>query len=47
MVTVAASKSEMQSHNTLPPGVRNSSARWPMANCGCVPKPIRPFSYSR
>jgi len=37
--TVASSISVMQSHSTLPPGVRSSSARWPMANAGNVPIP--------
>ena len=46
-VTVAASSSEMQSHRMLPPGVRTSSARWPMANCGWLPMPMMPGSYSR
>src|SRR2546430_2448171 len=46
-VTVAASISEMQSHNTLPCDVRMRSARWPMANDGCVPTPMMPGSYSR
>src|SRR5712691_7706391 len=43
-VTVASSRSAMQSHSTLPPGVHTRSARWPMAKLGCVPMPIRPGS---
>ena len=42
--TVAASSMEMQSHSTLPLGVLMSSARCPMANCGCVPMPMMPGS---
>src|SRR5271169_773313 len=41
-VTVAASTREMQSHSTLPPAVRSSSARWPIAKAGWVPMPITP-----
>src|SRR5260221_4526674 len=33
---VASSSKLRQSHRTLPWGVRNSSARWPMPNCGWV-----------
>src|SRR5262245_10618158 len=43
-VMVASSMSEMQSHRTLPCGVKTRSARWPIANCGRVPMPIRPGS---
>src|ERR1700674_3455092 len=46
-VTVAASIMEMQSHSTLPPPVRSSSARWPMAKAGSVPMPITPGSCCR
>ena len=46
MFTVAASSVAMQSHNTLPPSVRTSSARWPMAKDGCEPMPMMPVSYS-
>src|SRR5262245_40445966 len=37
----------MQSHKTFPLGVETTSARWPIANCGCVPMPITPGSYWR
>src|SRR5262249_45362088 len=37
----------MQSHKTFPLGVQTTSARWPIANCGCVPMPITPGSYWR
>src|SRR3974377_1537100 len=37
----------MQSHNTLPRGMRRSSARWPMEKVGCEPIPVTPGSYSR
>jgi hypothetical protein len=40
-VTVASSSNEMQSHSTLPSGVRINSARCPMAKVGTVPMPIR------
>src|SRR6185369_4841199 len=43
-VTVAASSVDTQSHNMLPPAVRTSSARWPMANP--APRPMTPGSYS-
>src|SRR6516225_1800321 len=43
-LTVAASSIEMQSHKTFPSPVQTTSARWPMANCGCVPMPITPGS---
>src|SRR5712664_3100176 len=33
---VASSSKLRQSHRTLPWGVRNSSARWPIPNCGWV-----------
>lgn len=39
-VTVAASRVATQSHNTFPPSVRTSMARWPMAKAGCEPMPI-------
>ena len=42
--TVASSMSEMQSQRMLPLGVRIRSARWPMANDGCVPMPMMPGS---
>ena len=45
--TVAASMNGMQSHKTLPVGVRSNSARWPMENFGTVPMPIRPGSCCR
>src|SRR5215468_5055556 len=41
---VASSKSEIQSHSTLPAGVATRMARWPIANVGRVPMPIRPSS---
>src|SRR5262249_37811335 len=44
---VAGSSIEMQSHKTFPLGVETTSARWPIANCGCVPMPITPGSYWR
>src|SRR6516165_4618573 len=44
---VAESSIEMQSHKTFPLGVQTTSARWPIANCGCVPMPITPASYWR
>src|SRR5262249_49229436 len=44
---VAGSSIEMQSHKTFPLGVQTTSARWPIANCGCVPMPITPGSYWR
>jgi len=31
----------------FPLGVQTTSARWPIANCGCVPMPITPGSYWR
>ena len=37
----------MQSHKTFPLGVQTTSARWPIANCGCVPMPITPGPYWR
>ena len=42
-----SSSREMQSHSTLPPGVRTSSARCPIANAGSTPTPVRPGSSSR
>src|SRR6266480_4841961 len=33
-----------QSHNTWPDPAGTSSARWPMANAGVMPTPIRPAS---
>ncbi len=47
MAIVASSSSEMQSHSTLPPSVRNNNARWPMAKAGTVPMPINPASCCR
>src|SRR6516162_4465967 len=44
---VAGSSIEMQSHRIFPLGVQTTSARWPIANCGCVPMPITPGSYWR
>ena len=41
---MASSKREMQSHRMFPRGVRRNRARWPMANCGSIPIPIRPGS---
>src|SRR5476649_810504 len=46
-LTVAASSVATQSHSTLPPLVRSSSARWPIANFGSEPMPRTPGSYSR
>src|SRR5215831_20649783 len=46
-VMVAASSIAMQSHKIFPLGVQTSSARWPMANDGCVPMPINPGSCCR
>src|SRR5215475_5027379 len=43
----AGSSIEMQSHKTFPLGVQTTSARWPIANCGCVPMPITLASYWR
>jgi len=37
--TVASSISEMQSHSTLPCGVRNNNARWAMPKAGVVQYP--------
>ena len=44
---VASSIRVMQSHSTLPAGVRTSSARWPIAKAGMVPMPNRSGSYCR
>src|SRR5262249_6387816 len=44
---VAGSSIEMQSHKTFPLGVQTTSARWRIANCGCIPMPITPGSYWR
>ncbi len=43
----AVPQDAMQSHRTFPLGVQTTSARWPIANCGCVPMPITPDSYWR
>ena len=40
--TVASSTRLMQSHRKPPAAVRRCSARWPMANLGSVPMPMRP-----
>ena len=37
----------MQSHSTLPAGVRTSRARWPIPNSGVTPMPVRPGSSVR
>src|SRR5262247_1864537 len=44
---VAGSSIAMQSHKTFPLVVQTTNARWPIANCGCVPMPISPGSYWR
>src|SRR4029077_12083944 len=40
MSTIASSIKLMQSHSTLPCGVRTSKARWQIPNDGDVPMPI-------
>src|ERR687886_525997 len=44
---ISSSRREMQSQRTFPAGDETSSARWPIANDGSQPIPVRPGSSSR